>query len=90
MAQRVAIFNTLSEILDFLNTMYLYWRGMKYADKISCPTENLPHRIIKFIVNKTPEKAFTPPADEEQIGTIWIFGYYTALQAGADADISWS
>ena len=83
MAQRVAIFNMLSEILDFLNTKYLYWRWMKYADKISCSTENLPHRIIKFIVNKTPEKAFTPPADEKQMGTTRYLG--TTAQAGADA-----
>ena len=28
------------------------------------------------IYNKTPAQAFTPPADEKKMGTIWIFGYY--------------
>ena len=27
-------------------------------------------------VHKTPAQAFTPPADEKKVGTIWIFGYY--------------
>ena len=26
--------------------------------------------------NKTPAEAFTPPADEKKMGTIWIFVYY--------------
>ena len=26
--------------------------------------------------NKTPAQAFTPPADEKKMGTIWIFVYY--------------
>ena len=28
------------------------------------------------ISNKTPAQAFTPPANEKKMGTIWIFGYY--------------
>ena len=28
------------------------------------------------IYNKTSAQAFTPPADEKKMGTIWIFGYY--------------
>ena len=27
--------------------------------------------------NKTPAQAFTPPADEKKMGTIWIFVYYS-------------
>ena len=38
-------------------------------------------------LNKTPTQAFTPPADEKKMGTIWIFRYYgSTAQAGADAD----
>ena len=37
--------------------------------------------------NKTPAQAFTPPADEKKMGTIWIFASTTpsTAQAGADA-----
>ena len=41
-----------------------------------------------IITNKTPAQAFTAPADEKKMGTIWILD--TTAQAGADADISWS
>ena len=41
--------------------------------------------------NKTPAQAFTPPADEKKMGTIWIFVYTpSTAQAGMDAGISWS
>ena len=35
--------------------------------------------------NKTPAEAFTPPADEKKMGTIWIqrrCGDYTGMQRG--------
>ena len=32
--------------------------------------------------NKTPAKAFTPPADEKKMGTIWIFVYYAVYGSG--------
>ena len=49
-------------------------------------------RLYNINVNKTPAQAFTPPADEKKMGTIWIFVYYTpsTAQTGADAGISWS
>ena len=35
--------------------------------------------VIYRIYNKTPTQAFTPPAYEKKMGTIWIFGYYLLL-----------
>ena len=35
-----------------------------------------------FNCNKTPAQAFTPPADEEKMGTIWIFVYYAVYGSG--------
>ena len=32
--------------------------------------------------NKTPAQAFTPPADEKRVGTIWIFVYYALYGSG--------
>ena len=31
---------------------------------------------------KTPAQAFTPPADEKKMGTIWIFVYYAVYGSG--------
>ena len=33
-------------------------------------------------LNKTPAQAFTPPADEKKMGTIWIFVYYAVYGSG--------
>ena len=33
-------------------------------------------------INKTPAQAFTPPADEKKMGTIWIFVYYAVYGSG--------
>ena len=33
-------------------------------------------------LNKTPAQAFTPPADENKMGTIWIFVYYAVYGSG--------
>ena len=35
-----------------------------------------------FIVNKTPAQAFTPPANEKKMGTIWIFVHYAVYGSG--------
>ena len=45
-----------------------------------------------FNSNKTPAQAFTPPADEKKMGTIWIFVYYAVNGSGRGriAGISWS
>ena len=32
--------------------------------------------VNEFSQNKTPAQAFSLPADEKKMGTIWIFGYY--------------
>ena len=32
--------------------------------------------------NKTPAQAFTPPADEKKMVTIWIFVYYAVYGSG--------
>ena len=32
--------------------------------------------------NKTPAQAFTAPADEKKMGTIWIFVYYAVYGSG--------
>ena len=36
----------------------------------------------KLKLNKTPAKAFTPPADEMKMGTIWIFVYHAVYGSG--------
>ena len=33
-------------------------------------------------LNKTPARAFTPPADEKKMGTIWIFVYCAVYGSG--------
>ena len=38
--------------------------------------------FTKFVLNKTPAQAFTPPADEKKMGTIWIFVYYAVYGSG--------
>ena len=50
---------------------------------------SLQHKLKQ---NKTPTQAFTPPADEKKMSTIWIFGSNLGItaQAGAETDISWS
>ena len=47
------------------------------------------HKVVHdFSGNKTPTQAFTPPADEKKMGTIWIFGYYLffGLKVGEGLD----
>ena len=31
------------------------------------------YNFLYSLINKTPARAFTPPADEKKMGTIWIF-----------------
>ena len=38
--------------------------------------------LAKVSSNKTPAQAFTPPADEKKMGTIWIFVYYAVYGSG--------
>ena len=38
--------------------------------------------ILHMKYNKTPAQAFTPPADEKKMGTIWIFVYYAVYGSG--------
>ena len=44
----------------------------------------MPHfSLVHFrLYNKTPAQAFTPPADEKKMGTIWIFVYYAVYGSG--------
>ena len=42
----------------------------------------MPLRMVFFLCNKTPAQAFTPPADEKKMGTIWIFVYYAVYGSG--------
>ena len=42
-------------------------------------SERLGRRLVS---NKTPPQAFTPPADEKKMGTIWIFVYYAVYGSG--------
>ena len=37
---------------------------------------------LEMKYNKTPAKAFTPPADEKKMGAIWIFVYYAVYGSG--------
>ena len=37
---------------------------------------------VKTTNKKTPAQAFTPPADEKKMGTIWIFVYYAVYGSG--------
>ena len=48
----------------------------------------LKHTTTDLNRNKTPTQAFTPPADEKKMGTIWIFGYYLffGLKVGEGLD----
>ena len=39
-------------------------------------------RLIVVYYNKTPAQAFTPPADEKKMGTIWIFVHYAVYGSG--------
>ena len=43
-------------------------------------------RIFLFLSssykNKTPGQAFTPPANEKKMGTIWIFVHYAVYGSG--------
>ena len=41
-------------------------------------------RGVSIKLNKTPAQAFTPPADEKKMGTIWIFVYYAVYGSGRD------
>ena len=41
-----------------------------------------PDFINNRFQNKTPAQAFTPPADEKKMGTIWIFVYYAVYGSG--------
>ena len=36
----------------------------------------------QILLNKAPARAFTPPADEKKMGTIWIFVYYAVYGSG--------
>ena len=42
----------------------------------------IDYEINDFCINKTPAQAFTPPADEKKMGTIWIFVYYAVYGSG--------
>ena len=46
------------------------------SDQIALHSVQLP------LLNKTPAQAFTPPADEKKMGTIWIFVYYAVYGSG--------
>ena len=43
-------------------------------------TRKNENKFTKF--NKTPAQAFTPPADEKKMGTIWILVYYAVYGSG--------
>ena len=53
---------------------------MKYMNKFY--VYSMLHYKHEFKYNKTPAKAFTPPADEKKMGTIWIFVYYAVYGSG--------
>ena len=38
--------------------------------------------FYNLTLNKTPAQAFTPPAEEKKMGTIWIFVYYAVYGSG--------
>ena len=71
--------------LDICRTnIYLY----KFSKNLNFDTDFYHNAIITTITvstfnnNKTPAKAFTPPADEKKMGTIWIFVYYAIYGSG--------
>ena len=43
---------------------------------------NYSINLMKSKLNKTPAQAFTPPADEKKMGTIWILVYYAVYSSG--------
>ena len=63
---------------------YVYiWSPSEYFDLILCILE---FRFCIFdgqpFLNKTPAEAFTPPANEKKMGTIWIFVHYAVYGSG--------
>ena len=45
-------------------------------------TEEQQSQLNDFKVYKTPAQAFTPPANEKKMGTIWIFVHYAVYGSG--------
>ena len=46
-----------------------------------CPTSFFSNKA-DFKRNKTPAQAFTPPANEKKMGTIWMFVHYAVYGSG--------
>ena len=58
------------------NFLYHYYYFFRYK------YNRIKGRVGSFMNNKTPAQAFTPPADEKKMGTIWIFVYYAVYGSG--------
>ena len=71
----------------FVNTIFIIhslWRIAKLARSLrSLVRLAILHNLW---INKTPAKAFSPPADEKKMGTIWIFVYYAVYGSGRGRD----
>ena len=53
---------------------------VSHAERDFYNEEKIRRQQIKE--DKTPAQAFTPPADEKKMGTIWIFVYYAVYGSG--------
>ena len=61
-------------LVNLIFCKYFKERGMRYRmGKIV--KKKFKKEDFEYLVNKTPAQAFTPPADENKMGTIWIFVY---------------
>ena len=62
-----------------------HWFSTKlatYAKIIYTSSPSLSLIQHETCFNKTPAQAFTTPADEKKMGTIWIFVYYAVYSSG--------
>ena len=88
---------TVAEIkkMLFIRTGYSNWKNalknfrrhetsLCHRTAISCDNalSETSGNIFELINDKTPAQAFTPPADEKKMGTIWIFVYYAVYGSG--------
>ena len=76
-ARSLPTFNDLTKVA---RSRGISWRDTKGKKKEEL--SNLLNIPLIYNPNKTPAQAFTPPANEKKMGTIWIFVYYAVYGSG--------
>ena len=67
---------------DFIGSLPV-WNFTSRSPGEQAKSPGILHGLtLQRIFNKTPAQAFTPPADEKKMGTIWIFVYYAVYGSG--------